>query len=164
MEKSKPLSAKQQAFILEYTTDLNATQAAIRAGYSVKTARQIGEQNLSKIDIQNAIQCRMKEREKRVGLQADEVLRDLKRIVFFDPRKLFDDMGNLKPIGDLDDDTALVLTGYRIKIEADGRKSVEIKWADKLKAIESAMRHLGLYNDRLNIGVMSHEDALAELE
>lgn len=162
--KLKSLTPKQKAFVTEYLIDLNGTQAAIRAGYSVKTARQIGEQNLSKIDIQNAIQCGMRDREIRVELQADEVLRDLKRIVFFDPRKLFDDKGNLKPIGDLDDDTAMVLTVYKIKTEADGRQSVEIKWADKLKAIESAMRHLGLYNDKLNIGVMSHEDALAELE
>jgi phage terminase small subunit len=68
------LTPKQKAFVDEYLVDLNATQAAMRAGYSEKTARQIGEQNLSKLDIQQALQRRMKEREERTEITQDQVL------------------------------------------------------------------------------------------
>lgn len=160
----KKLTVKQQMFVNEYLVDLNATQAALRAGYSKKTAAFIGAENLKKPQIQSAIEDAMTERSERVELQADEVLMDLKRIIMFNPKSLYDENGNLKSIKDLDDDTALVLSGLKIKTESDGKQYVEIKWADKLKAIETAMRHLGMFNDKLSFNVMSHEDALAELE
>lgn len=160
----KKLTAKQEMFVKEYIIDLNATQAAIRSGYSKKTAREQAARMLSKVNIQQAIQEAKGKRAERVELQADEVLMDLKRITMFNPKSLYDGNGNLKPIEALDDDTAKVLTGLKIKTEPDGRQYVEIKWADRLKAIETAMRHLGLFNDKLSFNVTSHEDALAELE
>lgn len=69
------LTPKQQRFVDEYLIDLNATQAAIRAGYSPKTARQIGEQNLSKLDIQQAIEQAKAERSARTKITQDEVLK-----------------------------------------------------------------------------------------
>lgn len=69
------LTPKQQRFVDEYLIDLNATQAAIRAGYSPKTARQIGEQNLSKLDIQQAIEQAKAERSERTKITQDEVLK-----------------------------------------------------------------------------------------
>jgi phage terminase small subunit len=71
------LNEKQKRFVEEYLVDLNATQAAIRAGYSSKTARQIGEQNLSKLDIQEAIQKSVKERSERTQITSDWVLNQL---------------------------------------------------------------------------------------
>ena len=71
------LTPKQQRFVDEYLIDLNATQAAIRAGYSPKTARQIGEQNLSKLDIKNAIESAQQERQKRTLVTQDDVIRGL---------------------------------------------------------------------------------------
>lgn len=76
----KMLNPKQQRFVDEYLIDLNATQAAIRAGYSEKTARQIGEQNLSKLDIAKAVQERMAERKARVEITQDKVLQDIELI------------------------------------------------------------------------------------
>lgn len=67
------LTAKQQQFVAEYLIDLNATQAAIRAGYSVKTAGQIGDENLKKPEIAEAIQAAMDERSKRTEISADYV-------------------------------------------------------------------------------------------
>ena len=69
------LTPKQQRFVDEYLIDLNATQAAIRAGYSPKTARQIGEQNLSKLDIQQAIEQAKAERSERTKITQDDVLK-----------------------------------------------------------------------------------------
>ena len=69
------LTPKQQRFVDEYLIDLNATQSAIRAGYSPKTARQIGEQNLSKLDIQQAIEQAKVERSERTKITQDDVLK-----------------------------------------------------------------------------------------
>lgn len=71
---AKPLTAKQEAFCLEYLKDLNATQAAIRAGYGEKTARQVGSENLSKLDISEKIAELMEKRNEKVKIDAEWVL------------------------------------------------------------------------------------------
>jgi len=81
--RNKP-TAKQQFFIEEYLIDLNATQAAIRAGYSKKTAQQVGSQNLSKLVIQTAIQQAMDQRSERTGITAVKVLDAIAEIGFAD--------------------------------------------------------------------------------
>lgn len=75
------LTAKQQRFCDEYLIDLNATQAAIRAGYSKKTARVIGAQNLSKLAVKNYINERMKEKEAELIADSDEVMRYLTSVL-----------------------------------------------------------------------------------
>lgn len=74
------LNAKQKAFCEEYLIDLNATQAAIRAGYSKKTANRIASENLSKLDIQNYIAELKQKRVERIQITQDEVLADLLEI------------------------------------------------------------------------------------
>ncbi|MDO9957362.1 terminase small subunit, partial [Glaesserella parasuis] len=75
------LTDKQQRFVEEYLIDLNATQAAIRAGYSADTARQIGAENLSKLVIQEAIQEAQNKRAARVNVTQDDVLRGLLEVI-----------------------------------------------------------------------------------
>ena len=77
----KRLTAKQQRFCDEYLIDLNATQAAIRAGYSEKTAKQIGQENLTKPDIREYIDKRMKEKEAALIADQDEVMRYLTSVM-----------------------------------------------------------------------------------
>lgn len=77
----KKLTAKQQRFCDEYLIDLNATQAAIRAGYSKKTAKQIGQQNLTKLDLKAYIQQRMDEKEKELIADQNEVLKYLTSVI-----------------------------------------------------------------------------------
>ena len=74
------LTAKQEAFVAEYMIDLNATQAAKRAGYSEKTANRIGAQNLSKVVIQEAVKAKMSERAEKTGLTAQWVIDRLRLI------------------------------------------------------------------------------------
>lgn len=71
------LTPKQQRFVDEYLIDLNATQAAIRAGYSEKTAYSIGDENLKKPDIKKAIEQAQQERQKRTLVTQDDVIRGL---------------------------------------------------------------------------------------
>lgn len=82
------LTAKQQRFVDEYLVDLNGTQAAIRAGYSEKTANEIAAENLAKPSIKEAVELRMKEREKRTEITQDMVLQRWWQIATADPRKL----------------------------------------------------------------------------
>ena len=76
------MNSKQQRFVEEYLIDLNATQAAIRAGYSPKTANVIGCENLSKPEISNAISRAMAERSRRTGISQDRVVQELAKIAF----------------------------------------------------------------------------------
>jgi phage terminase small subunit len=82
------LNARQVRFVQEYLLDLNATQAAIRAGYSAKTAKVIGSENLTKPDIAAAIGSAQQKRAERVQISADSVLRELQTIAAADPREL----------------------------------------------------------------------------
>ena len=77
----KKLTAKQQRFCDEYLLDLNATQAAIRAGYSKKTAKQIGQQNLTKLDLKEYIEKRMAEKEAALVADQTEVMRYLTSVL-----------------------------------------------------------------------------------
>ncbi len=83
-----PLEPRQERFVQEYLIDLNATQAAIRAGYSEKTARFIGHENLTKPNIQAAISQAQKDRAERVGISADRALREAWNVATADAREL----------------------------------------------------------------------------
>ena len=76
------MTEKQKRFVEEYLIDLNATQAAIRAGYSPQTAYSIGEENLRKPEIKSRIDKAMAERSRRTGINQDRVLQELARIGF----------------------------------------------------------------------------------
>jgi phage terminase small subunit len=78
--KKKALSPKQATFVREYLVDLNATQAAIRAGYSPKTARVQASDLLTKPDIQEAVRAGQDKRAARLELKAEDVLRELQSI------------------------------------------------------------------------------------
>ena len=93
---ARKLTDKQQRFVDEYLIDLNATQAAIRAGYSVKTANEQGSQNLAKLSIQQAIAERMAERSRRTGVNQDRVVLELAKIAFVKMTDIVDSEGNIK--------------------------------------------------------------------
>jgi phage terminase small subunit len=151
------LNARQQRFVDEYLIDLNATQAAIRAGYSRKTAGQAGAENLKKPEIAGSIATAQLKRSERTEITQDRVLQELARIAFFDPRKLFTSSGSPIDIHDLDDDVAAVLAGLDIVVErteegSNGFSSVrKYKLTNKLGALEAAMRHLGMFKDSLEL-------------
>lgn len=147
------LTPKQERFVQEYLVDLNATAAAIRAGYSKKTANRIASENLSKPDIQIAIQEAQKARQERTEITQDMVIRECARLAFFDVRKMFDENGKPLDISQLDNDTAAALTGLDVQDVyefEDGQKEFagyvkKYKMADKLKALELLGRHVGAF-------------------
>ena len=145
----KTLTPKQDLFVREYLKDLNATQAAIRAKYSAKTASWIGPQLLGKTHVREAIDKAMARRAKKLDISAERVLLEVARLSFFDPRKLFYPDGNPRPISELDDDTAAAIAGLDVSTtrteDGEATQVLKYKLAGKDQSLEKLMRHLGLY-------------------
>jgi phage terminase small subunit len=133
------LTAKQEMFVAEYLVDLNATQAAIRAGYQEKTARQIGSENLSKPDIAEAIESAFKARSKRVNLNADYVLNNLVEI---SERCL-----QRAPVMEFDREEKQM----EQKVDADGNHIWTFDAIGATKANELLGKHLKLFTDKTEL-------------
>ncbi len=126
------MTAKQMRFCDEYLIDLNATQAAIRAGYSKKTARKIGQENLTKRDIRQYIDARMAEKESELIADQDEVLRYLTAVMRGESRS---SVVVVESLGDF-------MSEARELEKAPDEK-------ERLKAAELLGKRYGLYTDRV---------------
>ncbi len=153
---SAALSRRQTKFVAEYLVDLNATQAAIRAGYSRKTAHVIGYENLGKPRIKAAVDAGHGRALEAVGVSRVRVLRELAAVGMADIRKCYDERGNLLAIDQLDDATAASIAGVDIEelyernddgVRVNTGRVRKIKRFDKTKALELLGRHLGLWTD-----------------
>lgn len=161
------LTEKQKRFVEEYLVDLNATQAAIRAGYSEKTAGQIGEQNLKKLEIQTALQRAMAERQQRTEVTQDMVISELAKVAFANgtdfakvvcrevPMTTVDEDGNLQTVMKRQQfveikDTETIAPEKRSAISCikEGKYGIEVSSYDKLRALELLGRHLGMFDVR----------------
>lgn len=131
----------------------NATNAAIAAGFSEKSAHSQGCDLLKHPKVIHRLDERRKELAQKYELTTENVIRSLAQAVYFDPRKLYDENGNLKAITELDDDTAQALSGFEVTEERGDPESrslvtgytKKVKWLDKNTAREQAMKHLGLF-------------------
>lgn len=147
------LTAKQQAFVDEYLVDLNATQAAIRAGYSPKNADKIGSELLGKTRVAAAIKQAMAERSRRTGINQDRVLRELAKVAFVNATDVIN-MDEATIRGDANrEDTATIASVKvkRIPTEEGDIIEREVKTYDKIKALELLGKHLGMFTDKLNL-------------
>ena len=147
----RKLNPKQQRFVEEYLIDLNATQAAIRAGYSPKTATAIASENLSKPSISAAIACAMAERSKRTGITQDRIIEELAKVAFIKLTDIVDDTGKIKA-GATDEDRACIesIKYKRTDTDTGYSEEREVKASSKLKAIELLMRHTGMLDSRIS--------------
>ena len=164
-----PLNDKQARFVEEYPIDLNATQAAIRAGYSAKTAYSQGQRLLKHVEVSQAISDALSQRSQRTEITQDRVLQELAKIGFADTRKLLRWTGNLPQMNEeaaeesgeveisvanfvqlfdsdeLDDDIAACIS--EISQTKDG--ALKVKLHDKQAALVSIGRHLGMFTDKV---------------
>lgn len=141
----------QARFAEEYIVDLCAVRAAERAGYKDP---DIAWRLIGLSHVQRAIERQKAARAKRTHITQDRVLQEVARLAFFDPRKLYDEHGNLKPVHELDDDTAAAIASVEVvttyKRGADGEMEPEqtkkVRMWDKNNALEKAGKHLKLWS------------------
>ena len=164
------LTPKQQRFVEEYLIDLNATQAAIRAGYSEKTAKSIGQENLTKPDIQKAIEEAQSKRAEQTQIDAAYVLKRLIEIDQMDVLDIMDDNGNVKPIKDWPKTWRQYISNIETISMDDGEGWLKkIKWPDKVKNLELLGRHVsvGAFKDKVEhsgkLEIQSLSDLMDEL-
>lgn len=139
------MTDKQERFCEEYMIDLNATQAAIRAGYSPKTANEQGSQLLAKLSIQNRIAQLQAEQSRRTGVSTDRVVRELAKIAFVNAADLIDPKtASLK--SDASHDDLAAVQSVKVKTFGEDGLEQEVKLADKLRALDLLGKHLGMFN------------------
>ena len=170
MAGKNKLTAKQEMFCKEYLKDLNATQAAIRAGYSKKHPDNIAAQLMSKTHVSSKIQHLMDKRASKMEIQSEKVLGELKTLGHSDIRLLFDDNGAVKPISQWPDEIAKAVEAIQVVEEFEyhaggfycdscGRKqskeligqTKKVKLWDKPKALELMGKHKKLFTEKTEV-------------
>jgi len=155
------LTAKQEMFCQEYTTDFNATRSAISAGYSKKTAYSQGQRLLKNVEIGKRLMELRKKLMDKVELSQERVVLELMRHAFFDIRKIYDQEGHLLPVLEWDDDSAACVAGIDLSVlkttieindetavkEVESSLLKKIKTTDALRALEMLGRHLAMFTD-----------------
>lgn len=150
------LTPQQTLFVSEYLKDFNGLQAAIRAGYSPKTAGSQASRMLKHVKVQQAIAPKreqaVQQRAEQINsleLTAERTRLEIARLAYFDPRKLFDKEGHPLAITALDDDTAAAIAGIEVVTQGNAEMGFgevrKVRIADKNAALEKAAKIVGLY-------------------
>jgi phage terminase small subunit len=149
------LTPKQLRFVAEYLVDLNATQAAVRAGYSKRTANEQGARLLANASVASAVKLGTARQLERIDLTAEMVKDRLRQLAFQDIRKLFTEKGKLRPLHELDAETAAMVAGVEvIKKNAEAGDGIidtvhKVKIVDPVKPLEMLAKHFGLLVEKV---------------
>lgn len=149
----------RERFVDEFMIDRNATQAAIRAGYSEKTAGSAGHRLLKTAEILAEINRRGAEQSQRLGVTADRIMQEYERLAMYDPLDFFNADGSMKALADIPEDARRAIGGIEIRElkESETDESViyaslkKIKLSDKKGALDSLAKIMGLMKDRVEI-------------
>jgi phage terminase small subunit len=159
---SGDLNQRQSAFVEAFLTDGNATQAAIKAGYSPRSASSTGYDLLQNPRIRAALRGRQQKRAQMADVNAASVLRMAQRLAFYDARELFDANGQMMPVHALPDDIAAAVQGLEVEQTPLGQR-VKYKLADKGAGVDRLMRHLGMYGEDNRQGADAVSQMLAAI-
>lgn len=165
----KKVTPKQARFVEEYLKDLDATAAAIRAGYSARSAKQHAHDLLSKPHIQAAVAAAQAARSKRTEIDQDYVLARMVEIDQMDVLDIMTDDMSLKPVSEWPRVWRQYLSGFDLAEMFEGRGDEremvgilkKIKWPDKTKNLELLGRHLGMFRDKLDVTVTEAPSGLS---
>ncbi|ELY3084420.1 terminase small subunit [Klebsiella aerogenes] len=161
------LTDKQEMFCREYIIDLNATQAAIRAGYSTKTANRTASENLSKPDIQSRVAELKAQRNDLVGINATYVLNRLVEIDQMDVLDILTSAGELKPVSQWPKVWRTTLSGLDVVgMSAEGNTAAllkKIKWPDKVKNLELIGKHIDVQAFREQVKTEHVVESISDL-
>lgn len=152
---------KIRRFVAEYLKDQNGTQAAIRAGYSKRTANEQAARLLTKVSVKKKIESALRKAEAAAGVTIADTLRKISRLADSDIRELFNDDGSLKNVKDWPDEIALSVSSVEVDelFEGTGRdreqvgETKKVKLWDKVKALEMLGRHLKMFTDKTEISM-----------
>lgn len=166
--KENELNDKRKKFCHEYILDFNGTQAAIRAGYSAKTAKEQSSQLLTKLNIQNYLAELKQNVAEESGITKKQLIDELAKIAFFDIRKIYDEENSLLNIHDFDDDSAASIAGIEVDEilefnSTKGQKELtgytrKVKLHNKIAAIERVSKMLGYDAPAKNEGRLVDKD------
>jgi phage terminase small subunit len=148
------LSDKQKLFADEWLIDMNATQAAIRAGYSAKTANEQGSRLLANVNVRAYLDQRMAEHSRRTGVNQERIIRELARIAFLDPTKLVN-MDTAELVDEAAEDDRAAIASVKVKTMSGDVEMIEreVKFGDKLKALELLGKRYGMWIDKQQVDV-----------
>ena len=174
-ESSRALTPKQAAFVREYLVDSNGKQAAIRAGYTERSAEVTASKLLRNPKVREVVEAGKAVVAERAEVEAVEVLRELKRIGFADPGRVLDADGALLPLHKMPEDIRRAISSVEVEelFEGKGEERVQVgtltkvKFWDKPKSLELLGKYLKLFTDKVELGgelKLTHEDALGALE
>lgn len=144
---------RRQLFVEAYLSNGgNATNAALTAGFSPRTAASQGARLLKHVETIRLLEKRQVEVLDNLKITTERITLERARLAFFDPRKLFGKDGQLLPIHDLDDDTAAAICGFKVSQTGGGEDQVtttkDYKLADKNASLTSLERQRGMYKDK----------------
>ena len=159
------MTKKQKRFIEEYLIDLNATQAAIRAGYSPDTAYSIGQENLKKPEVRAQIDKAIAERSKRTGINQDRVVVELAKIALVNPGRVINSSDATIREDAAEEDLAAVqsVKVKQSRLESGEIIEREIRMYDKIKALELLGKHLGMFKNKVEVNLDSEKNKLDDL-
>lgn len=148
------LTVKRQRFADEYLIDLNGKQAAIRAGYSPKSAEQQASALLSNPKVRAYIDARMAQHSARTGVNQERIIRELARVAFLDPTQLVN-MDSAEITDDASADDRAAIASVKVKTMSGDVDMIEreVKFADKLKALELLGKRFGMWIDKQQVDV-----------
>src|SRR5262245_58827308 len=140
-------------FVEEYCADKNATQAAKRAGYPVKSAGEIGSRLLKKVSISRAVERELARQAKRIQVDAGVVLTEYARIATADARKAFGRDGRLKRIHEMPEDLTRAISSFEVTTDDTGVSRLsKVKFWPKTAALEALGKHLQLFVEKVELG------------
>lgn len=160
---------RKELFRLEMLKLGNATKAAIAAGYSPKTAYSQGSRLMKDPKLAQEIKDIGAKMLEGMKVTNEKIIDAYARIAFLDPRRFFDENGNLLPISQLPTDVASALTGFETAAISAGTdaagspehiRTTKIKWNDPIKALDSLARIQGMFKDTVKVEVVSYQDKL----
>lgn len=156
------LTPKQQRFVAEYLVDLNATRAAITAGYSAKTAESQASRLLRNVKVAEAVEAGKTRQLAKAEVTAERVLAEIAKLCFSDARALFREDGSLKRPTEWDDEVAAAVAGVDV-VEMAGGAAIgkggalqhvpmytkKVKLWDKKGSLELLAKHFGILKEKV---------------
>ncbi len=151
------LNLRQDKFVREYVKTMNGEQSAIAAGYSPKTARVMASQLLTNVNVQRLLMELKSQRDEKLGVDAEWVIKRLMAIADSDVGDLYDESGKLRPMNEVPKEVRKCISGVDVfENFADGTQIGEtrkIKLWEKTRALESLAKHLGMYKPDTEVSV-----------